>query len=33
MVAMKINYYSAIRGLCHTARNQKTLEEYLKKSK
>jgi len=33
MVAMKINDYSAIHGLCHIAKDQRALEEYLKKSK
>jgi len=32
MVAMKINDYSAIRGLCHIAKVQRTSEKYLKKS-
>jgi len=33
MAAMKIIDYSAIRGLCHIAKDQRTLDEYLKKSK
>jgi len=30
MLTMKISDYSAIRGLCHIAKDQGTLEEYLK---